>query len=247
MTPDSQTALKIIVERAVRPVQATLTRKKKMREELLAHVRDVFDEELTSSHDEAIAVAKTAQRFGDAQEIAQQLQLGVSRWARPILWFDELMKPLPGDRPVVAAMRAARNFSIVLVGTMVFAMGLGIRATNAAEIAVLVSFIAPFAVAVALLSFLYVLLGILIRRDWFAATSKHSRLRLGTYLAASPVPVLLVPFVFALFVGHTLEVPAHIESVVPFLPLVPAALYFATRQYHEECEYAREWKSLQLD
>ena len=39
------TQLKIIVERAVRPVRASTARKRKMREELLAHVVGVFEEE----------------------------------------------------------------------------------------------------------------------------------------------------------------------------------------------------------
>ena len=37
--------LKIMVERAVRPVRASISHKRKMREELLAHVSDVFEEE----------------------------------------------------------------------------------------------------------------------------------------------------------------------------------------------------------
>ena len=39
------TQLKVIVERAVRPVRASTSRKRKMREELLAHVGGVFEEE----------------------------------------------------------------------------------------------------------------------------------------------------------------------------------------------------------
>jgi hypothetical protein len=245
MAPETQTALKTIVERAVRPVQATSSRKRKMREELLAHVTDVFDEEFASSHDEAIAMEKSAERFGNPAEVARQLQQSVSPWHRAYTWFDELMKPVPGDRPVVAALRASRNLTTIMVGTMSLAMVLALGWTNFTEKLVLLSFLAPYAIVSALLSFSYLLLGILIRRDWFAA-ARPSRLWLAIYLAASPVPALLVPFVCAFFVGHMLDVPPHLESVVPFLPLVPAALYFATRQYHEDCEYAREWKSLQL-
>ena len=37
--------LKIVVERAVRPVRATIARKRRMREELLAHLMAIFEEE----------------------------------------------------------------------------------------------------------------------------------------------------------------------------------------------------------
>ena len=45
MNESTLTRLKILVERAVRPVRASMCHKLKMREELLAHVRAVFEEE----------------------------------------------------------------------------------------------------------------------------------------------------------------------------------------------------------
>ena len=51
MSDSALLKLIIIVERVVRPVHAALARKKKMREELLAHVAGVFDDELTHSKD----------------------------------------------------------------------------------------------------------------------------------------------------------------------------------------------------
>src|SRR5262249_59473224 len=64
MNESTLTQLKIIVERAVRPVRATTSRKRKMREELLAHVTAVFEEEATL-HEESVALARMAVRFGD--------------------------------------------------------------------------------------------------------------------------------------------------------------------------------------
>jgi hypothetical protein len=59
------TQLKIIVERAVRPVRASTSRKRKMREELLAHVVGVFEEESANLGDERTALEQTALRFGN--------------------------------------------------------------------------------------------------------------------------------------------------------------------------------------
>src|SRR5437867_3658470 len=71
--------LKILVERAVRPVRASAGRKQKMREELLAHVSAAFLEEMDKLGDERAALACTAQRFGQPAELTSQLQQAVPR------------------------------------------------------------------------------------------------------------------------------------------------------------------------
>src|SRR5580765_3656460 len=66
--------LKVIVERAVRPIRASTSRKRKMREELLAHVSGVFEQELAQLGDERMALERTARRFGTLVEVTSQLQ-----------------------------------------------------------------------------------------------------------------------------------------------------------------------------
>jgi hypothetical protein len=77
MNESTLTRLKIIVERAVRPVRASSSRKRKMREELLAHVVGVFEEESARLGDEPAAVERTALRFGNPAEVTSQLQESV--------------------------------------------------------------------------------------------------------------------------------------------------------------------------
>ena len=79
MNESTLTQLKIIVERAVRPVRASTARKRKMREELLAHVVGVFEEEAARLGDEQAALARTRERFGQAAELTGQLQASVPR------------------------------------------------------------------------------------------------------------------------------------------------------------------------
>jgi hypothetical protein len=78
MNETTVTQLKIIVERAVRPVRASTGCKRKMREELLAHVVGVFEEESAKLGDERAAVERTALRFGNPAEVTSQLQESVS-------------------------------------------------------------------------------------------------------------------------------------------------------------------------
>lgn len=85
MNESTRTRLKILVERAVRPVQASASRKRKIREELLAHVTAVFEEEAARLGEDRLAVEQTEQRFGNPVDLTGQLQEAVpakDRWAR---------------------------------------------------------------------------------------------------------------------------------------------------------------------
>jgi hypothetical protein len=54
-----------------------MSRKLKMREELLAHISAVFEEEAARLDDEQAALERTAQRFGNPAELTDQLQMSV--------------------------------------------------------------------------------------------------------------------------------------------------------------------------
>ncbi len=63
-----------IVEKIVRPVRASTPRKRKMREELLAHLSAIYDQELVRLHTPAAALKAAAERFGNPVELTEQLQ-----------------------------------------------------------------------------------------------------------------------------------------------------------------------------
>src|SRR5262245_36868744 len=114
MNESTLTQLKILVERAVRPVRASFARKRKMREELLAHVSGVFDEELARLGDEPTALERTAQRFGPPAALAAQLQAAVP--AGDVI--DRFFSGQPGEGTLRAATRlAAWNLAL---GVIVF-------------------------------------------------------------------------------------------------------------------------------
>lgn len=70
-------AIKIHVEQAVRPIRASRHRKLMMREELLAHLEGIYQEELQRLGDASEATRAAIKRFGPADEISQRLQLSV--------------------------------------------------------------------------------------------------------------------------------------------------------------------------
>jgi hypothetical protein len=77
MTQAESKDLKIVVEQVVRPIRASVGRKRKMREELLAHLEAVFVEESTKQREEGSALDRTKQRFGVLSELTKQLQNSV--------------------------------------------------------------------------------------------------------------------------------------------------------------------------
>jgi ATP-dependent Clp protease ATP-binding subunit ClpC len=84
--------LKIHVERAVRPVRASNLRKDRMREELLAHLTQIYQEEVARLANEPEAIAQARRRFGEPAEVTRELQASVPRWEQ-ILYFRLLPDP----------------------------------------------------------------------------------------------------------------------------------------------------------
>src|SRR5438128_1218964 len=104
--------LKIIVERVVRPVRASMRRKRKMREELLAHVTSVFAEESAALGEEQAALERTALRFGKPVQLTSELQQSIPASDRIRRFLDGQ----PGESNLHAAVRlAALTTTLALV------------------------------------------------------------------------------------------------------------------------------------
>lgn len=77
--------LMIHVEKAVRPVRASLNRRLKMREELLAHLQGIYEEERQCLEDHDAAVRAAIERFGPAHDVSRKLQTSVP-WNSLAVW-----------------------------------------------------------------------------------------------------------------------------------------------------------------
>jgi hypothetical protein len=122
MNESTLTQLKIIVERAVRPVRASTPRKRKMREELLAHVSGVFEEESAKLGDDLAALERTAQRFGNPADLTSQLQETVP--ARDCI--RRFWEGRPGESTMRTALRLAcvtTVLALVIYGSPLFVVG----------------------------------------------------------------------------------------------------------------------------
>ena len=132
MNESTLTQLQVIVERAVRPVQASISCKRKMREELLTHVSGTFEDELAHLQDEHAALERTLVRFGNPTEVMSELQDSVPVSDR--LW--RFWEGRPGESTLRFALRFVTMqaaVGLVILGAVLIAAGLD-RAWSYAEV-----------------------------------------------------------------------------------------------------------------
>jgi hypothetical protein len=243
MNESTLTQLKIIVERAVRPVRAGTARKRKMREELLAHVSAVFEEEAQRG-DTCAAVARVAARFGTPAELTRQLQESVPLHDR-IPWFVENLVGFPARESAVR--RAARCAGLV-GGTSAVGVGIMLLAhSNRSHWLTPVGAPSLFAaVAVAFLVFWGTLLAAALREALYGPRGR-SWLLTGLVVAAASCYIPATTFAYC--VALTRDIGESLGEVLPIAPigvLLPVGLALFVYCSEPEIRYHEEWASLPI-
>jgi hypothetical protein len=241
------TQLKIIVERAVRPVRATIGRKRKMREELMAHLSAVFAEEAKLG-DERTALERTRHRFGDPDELTRQLQAAVPARDRIAAKVEALIGFPPGGSKLLLALRHAVLVALVMTAALMLMMGLMILITGQwsewLTLKRLPAILAP--VNFAVLAFGASLLAQGMTQALFGSGGRSWPRILGLGFAAW----LLVPTViFVCCFAFTGDFASSLLDVRPLLLsglLAPLALVFVVNACNAEIRYCAEWASLPI-
>jgi hypothetical protein len=96
--------LMVHVERAVRAVHASPARKRRMRQELLAHLTGLVEEEKARGGDEQEALSRALQRFGDPAGLSRNLQASVPHTER---WLSRWLFRGPGESGLRHGVRIA--------------------------------------------------------------------------------------------------------------------------------------------
>jgi hypothetical protein len=237
MNESTLTSLKIIVERAVRPVRASPARKRKMREELLAHVVGVFEEEARLG-DEPAALAHTRERFGQAAELTGQLQASVPRG-------EDLFG---GSDP--SALRLAAGFAVVFGALGFVPLGITLLLHGRLPVA-RVPALPPFLVIPLCMAFLAFCASLLIHGMRQALFGPAGRSWLGVGLVAAAASIVIPVTTFAFCLTVTIDVLRNLwEIVVPLLPgvvLAPVALVALVYVFDSERRHDRGWARLDID
>lgn len=247
MNESTLTQLKVLVERAVRPVRACVARKRKMREELLAHVLDVFEEE-AGRGDEQAALARTQERFGQTAELTEQLQASVP--GRD--YIDRISENIVGYESGESALRVAIRMAALAgaIGFVVLAIMLPIQILRGQGGEWLTIARVPSLVSPLLMAFL-VFCGVLLThgmRQAIFGPAGRSWLQIALLATVAWIGIPVTEFVLCLAVMADFE--TTLWEVVPVLPygmLVPVALVAVAYLTDRECRHAREWASLRID
>jgi hypothetical protein len=243
MNESTLTHLKVLVERAVRPVRASTPRKRRMREELLAHVLAVFEEEAANLGEERTALEQTAQRFGNPADLTGQLQESVPT-TDYLAWVVEQLEGRPGESPVRPAARQALLAGalglLCLLAAMLVKGPISDWPTPAVPPA------AVFGIAIFTFGFTLLRHGM---EEALYGPAGRSWLRAALVAAAS---AFLVPgLTFGLCLTFSGDVWSSALAALPLLPLAvvltPLALVIVAPVAAAEIRYRQEWASLQID
>lgn len=99
--------LRILIERAVRPVAAPRSVKRGWREELAAHLEAIHAEEFARGGSPEEILFRTQARFGDPEALSQELSRSVTRPMRISYRVERWVARDPGEAPPRFALRIA--------------------------------------------------------------------------------------------------------------------------------------------
>lgn len=210
-----------IVERAVRPVRSTIARRMKMREELLAHLTEIYDEERAAGHDPLAATQAAERRFGNPSELARGLQASVPWIEQVEAKLDRWATQRPHESVLKFLVRASvHTFLLLLIVTGLCAalciakFGWSLSAWFAMRPFVAMQFLMPICM------FLLAILYYQMRDTWYGIYGRHRSLRLCRLAAMFVAVVVLAGTGLVGFSGWSLE---FVRTGLPFLSIIAIA------------------------
>lgn len=239
--------LKVIVERAVRPVKAPVSRKKKMREELLAHVTGIFDEEVSRSADEQAALIQAEKRFGDPSALSRKLRESVPVTDRSAFLFERLIEPRVGESLVRRAARHGVTSFVVEAGAFIALSPLFPFFWNSSELGIFISFAMLISIGCGGMMFMGTLLINGLEQVLFSAAGRSLSKASLLLVVSSVVPVLLyLAFVFVSD-DHKLIDLASTGRILSAAVLFTCILVWLANHSAIERGHREEWAQLQID
>ncbi len=239
--------LKIVVERAVRPVRATTARKRKMREELLAHLMAIFEEELGRLGSERDALDQSRRRFGDPRELSLQIQETIPRMNRIAAFGDRITDYRRGESALAHAVRVATFMFMSYATTLVVLPPLSWIRGRHGEIGLLAFISLASAACLGGLFFVVTLLGHGIRQAFFSR-GKRSYVQGTIYMLLLAFVVPIAGFALAwAATGDPVAGYARLRSLWWSIPVVPAILFAAIWQINRDYRGDDEWASLETE
>lgn len=250
MTESEVHALKVFVERAIRPVRAEACTKLRMREEFYAHACDVYESELGYGATPQIALEQTIARLGDPAGLTQDYQSAVPWHERLSYWIGTRYQRKVGESRVHFAVRTTIDYVILLGLLLGLALLLKIDQLTDwnNEGQVMLRMTVGLWVVCLINAFVFSLLGCAMR-DQF---SREPRL---VPRAIRLLPSMVIAGLMVVVTGWGLTYavssdPAAAWRVlrfwIPLVILVPPGCVIVAWLTEIECRRVREWLSLDI-
>jgi hypothetical protein len=244
MNESTRNSLMVVIEKAVRPVRAGETRKLKMREELLAHLTSIYEEEFERCGDERAAVEAAQRRFGNPRELSKELQTTVP-FADRISYLTEKLNYQPGESLLHFIARYMLGYAGML-GIMMFLL-LPLALLGVAKDPwhlYLVIFTKSYP-PLLMLMVLWILLVAGMRKALFGEDRSRGRAIFYGLLSAAVMP-LWAFVLYALCTGDLYGSIVHFGYACLIAPLAPLLLVAMTRQVDREIRIRAEWAELEI-
>ncbi len=238
------------VERAVRPVHAGTPWKRKTREELLAHLTTIYDEEKQRASDPATAMAAAIVRFGDPGELAHELETSLSTAERRQYFVERWFGwRAPESAARYMVRQAIQSFSILAVACAVIAAGTFAFAGFHGNIGTIVrgpiAFLVLTPLAQFLLGLFYYRMRDAIHGPTWASKSKPKAVLFGILIGVSFFTAALA------FIGiATWDVQRVVDALLPIAAasMVIAVAHFVLARRRGPTEIADTlWACMNLD
>jgi hypothetical protein len=245
----------IAVERAVRPVQATEHRKLRMRQELLAHLTALFEEERARLGNDEAARAEALRRFGNPADLTRELQGSVPLVERtlqtPVPGVNRLrfLAPLFRRRPAEPvfchALRLATLWAAfsMLLHCLLYLLRTGFALPAGREALLVAGCLALVAVA----AFAFMLLAALMGHVLGGRTSPGALAGgVGLAVLACLVQVAAVPPGLVLLLGEVKFRPGPVLFGFTCCLVILLLVGFAIRAADARTQQLHEWTSLEI-
>jgi ATP-dependent Clp protease ATP-binding subunit ClpC len=240
--------LRVVVERAVRPLRASLARKRKIREELLAHLTSIFDEEIARLGDERAAADQAKRRFGDAAELSPQIDASIPKSDRIGAFMERIALYRKGESPFAHGARiafwAAGYFAVMnlTLPPLLWQQG------REREIGIMEVTLLTAGLCLGSIAFAMTLLGHGVRNTLFPAVGVRSFWRGSACLLASSIVVPISGFfVIWAAAGDLLQAYVFSRSLWWCIFAVPLVLTTVVWLCAQEAKADAEWAGLAID
>jgi ATP-dependent Clp protease ATP-binding subunit ClpC len=111
-------ALMKIVERVVRPVRGSIVWKRRMRDELFAHLTGIYEQELSRRDNPALALEQAARRFGEPAELTCELASALPAYERFSAFIERWVQYRAPESAARYSLRLATNTFWLLAGIL---------------------------------------------------------------------------------------------------------------------------------